>query len=938
MVSRKKNNITIKSLLVILIFSSVAISSQDGPRCGITFTNVYNPGSVASWTNLNNLLYEDGLTASSSILSGNNKYTDYLYITNFGFILPGTARVDGILVEIKISGVEGTSRDHTIQLLKNGNRVGTNKARFSTAWPVSLTFISFGSSTDLWGASWNQSDINSTNFGIAISVKNKKKRGNPVATPRIDYVRISVFFNQNFYYSKSIGELDLLSSWGSNTDGSGSPPPNFTAEGQIFTVRNRSSATIGSNWIISGSGSKLIIGENISTVNFIIPANYCYTGIIDVTNNATLTNTNSTVPTFGTLENGSMVFFNAAGNQTIPDITYYNLTLSGSGTKTVSAGSSFAVNGNLLINSGTELNNNGNTLILNGNMENNGITSGIGILWICGDVSQTISGTGGVIGNADLDNAMGITLMSSQNSNGALILSDGIFNVNSFLSLNTLSEITRDNGEMSGTLQGTDSYDVTYIGSSKTTSSELSGSGLRELTVNLNSGQTLTLGSAISLQGGLTISSGILDVSDHNYGINLMGNYTNNSSFVQRYGNVSFNGYSSQSIGGSMLTNFNDLTINNSSGNVQLTVSVQVNNLLSLTSGCLMLGNNNITLGSSGSITGYSSAYFIITDSSGSLKRNNVSSSNVIFPVGNITYTPVLINNSGITDNFSVCVKNTIDNPIGSKIVRKQWKIEEEVTGGSNAAITLQWNQADEDPAFLRNEPVFIGRHNGVLWELNGPYPFMGPDPFTITGTGFTQFSPFVVGNQEALPVSLVYFGFDVFQRDVILKWTTDWEMNNKGFCVERLESGSNKWIEIGFVNGTGTTNQQQNYSYPDKKLSSGKYKYRLKQIDYNGNFEFYNLQNDVIIGTPVKFSLSQNYPNPSNPVSRIDYDIPENGNVALIVYDLLGREVKTLVNQKQLSGYYTVTFDGTNFASGIYFYRLITDGCKETRKMLLIK
>ena len=88
----------------------------------------------------------------------------------------------------------------------------------------------------------------------------------------------------------------------------------------------------------------------------------------------------------------------------------------------------------------------------------------------------------------------------------------------------------------------------------------------------------------------------------------------------------------------------------------------------------------------------------------------------------------------------------------------------------------------------------------------------------------------------------------------------------------------------------------------------------------------------------PRDFSLSQNYPNPFNPSTNIRYDLPKNGFVKLVVFDELGREIETLVNEKQTTGTYEATFNATQYPSGVYFYKLQTENFSETKKMLMIK
>ncbi|MDQ3021510.1 MAG: T9SS type A sorting domain-containing protein [Bacteroidota bacterium] len=188
------------------------------------------------------------------------------------------------------------------------------------------------------------------------------------------------------------------------------------------------------------------------------------------------------------------------------------------------------------------------------------------------------------------------------------------------------------------------------------------------------------------------------------------------------------------------------------------------------------------------------------------------------------------------------------------------------------------------------------------------------------------------------LPVELTSFVSTIHENDVTLNWTTAAEDNNSGFEIERSIVNS-EWSKVNFVSGHGNTTVPQNYSYEDRNLSSGRYNYRLKQIDYNGNFKYYDLQNEVVIGIPEKFLLSQNYPNPFNPNTIISYQLAANSIASLKIYDVLGNEVSTLVNEKQNAGYYAIDFNGSNLSSGVYFYKLAVDGnVIDTKRMVLLK
>lgn len=198
--------------------------------------------------------------------------------------------------------------------------------------------------------------------------------------------------------------------------------------------------------------------------------------------------------------------------------------------------------------------------------------------------------------------------------------------------------------------------------------------------------------------------------------------------------------------------------------------------------------------------------------------------------------------------------------------------------------------------------------------------------------------------NEAPLPVSLLSFNYEISGRNVILRWITSTEVNNKGFYVERNESNLNaeKWNIVGFVNGKGSSSGNQDYLYEDKKLPAGKYSYRLKQMDNNGNYEFHYLNGIAEISLPKKFELSQNYPNPFNPVTKIDFSIPVNAFVRLDVYDVSGRMVKTLLNGEKSAGYYNVTLDASELSSGIYIYTISAKTNNNiinlSRKMVLLK
>ena len=192
----------------------------------------------------------------------------------------------------------------------------------------------------------------------------------------------------------------------------------------------------------------------------------------------------------------------------------------------------------------------------------------------------------------------------------------------------------------------------------------------------------------------------------------------------------------------------------------------------------------------------------------------------------------------------------------------------------------------------------------------------------------------------EQLPVELSALSAMIIGSSVKLNWRTETEVNNYGFEVERSETQDPRnmeWVNIGFVNGNGNSNSPKNYAFEDNSLLPGKYSYRLKQIDNDGQFE-YSKTIEVDFNSPKKFELTQNYPNPFNPVTTISWEIPIEGLVTLKIYDILGKEIYTVTDEYQQAGSYQRNFDGSSLSSGMYFFTLQSGSFIQTRKMILMK
>ncbi|NWG27501.1 MAG: T9SS type A sorting domain-containing protein [Ignavibacteriaceae bacterium] len=188
------------------------------------------------------------------------------------------------------------------------------------------------------------------------------------------------------------------------------------------------------------------------------------------------------------------------------------------------------------------------------------------------------------------------------------------------------------------------------------------------------------------------------------------------------------------------------------------------------------------------------------------------------------------------------------------------------------------------------------------------------------------------------IPVEIISFTANLENENVILHWTTSTETNNSGFKILRFSQDDNEWKEIGFVPGSGTSTEFRYYSFTDKNIPFGKNLYRLKQIDFDGQINFSGVIEVDAEFIPKELFLYQNYPNPFNPVTTINYDLPDAGEVTLIIYDILGKKAKELVNGKHQAGRYAVQLNASDFDSGVYIYQLVNGNHIISKKMILLK
>ena len=270
----------------------------------------------------------------------------------------------------------------------------------------------------------------------------------------------------------------------------------------------------------------------------------------------------------------------------------------------------------------------------------------------------------------------------------------------------------------------------------------------------------------------------------------------------------------------------------------------------------------------------------------------------------------------------------------------------------SNLITQLSWNIFDVNPPILiTGNDIWIGYEvtmTLIQYVIGIDSGFVHPDGDWLfdpsdSSYGWYHLSDFGFDNNwiirgyltHIMPVELTSFTGNSVDGNVTLNWSTATEINNRAFEIERRKENST-FVLIGFVEGNGTTTEKQEYTFVDKNITTGKYYYRLKQIDFDGTFEY---SNEIEVdAAPVSFSLEQNYPNPFNPSTKISYSIPHKSFVTLKVFDPLGRIVDELVSKEKEAGRYELDFNAVDLSSGVYFYKLEAGDFIQTKKMILVR
>lgn len=327
---------------------------------------------------------------------------------------------------------------------------------------------------------------------------------------------------------------------------------------------------------------------------------------------------------------------------------------------------------------------------------------------------------------------------------------------------------------------------------------------------------------------------------------------------------------------------------------------------------------------------------FILAAGSSDFKTANgyaviIGNSNTPDPLRLVYFTGGLNANSKISNIIS----DNSDTPTNFYSVRVTYS-----PSSGEWALYAESSTSDFPESNPASTSVKIGNNSVNNTFTSSSLPYMGALwNHNTSSSDYAIFDDIYITDPNGVqPVHLNYFNANTSGRNVVLRWSTSFEINNSGFDVERMNNSSG-WEKIGFVKGAGTINNNANYKFEDNNLKSGKYKYRLRQIDLNGSSVYHKLNGDVTVSTPSGYNLHQNYPNPFNPATKIDFDLPADGYVTFTVYDITGKEISRLINNEfRKADYYSVQFNADKTASGIYFCCMAVNNFVQTKKMVLLK
>jgi hypothetical protein len=382
----------------------------------------------------------------------------------------------------------------------------------------------------------------------------------------------------------------------------------------------------------------------------------------------------------------------------------------------------------------------------------------------------------------------------------------------------------------------------------------------------------------------------------------------------------------------------NNLDIVGSQG-MTLGSNATVNGILTFggSAGSIITNANTLTLASGASITGEQAGRYVV---------GNLATTRAV-GTGSSTFGGIGVELASGTDDLGdvtvtrVSGSNGIVTVNDNSGIARNWTIVSDNPPTSGRDVTFTWVSSDDNSKDISSGTSWRSVDGGTSWSQQSSGDFSSRSVSLSSQTVFGQYT--ISDAASPLPVELVSFTASVKGNRVELRWSTATEVNNYGFEIQRAmmndELGMKIWSKAGFVEGNGTINTAKEYSFTDNPNANGRYEYRLKQIDRDGKFTYSNVVEAAVNEIPTRFGLEQNYPNPFNPATMIRFVVPNDQQVTVKVYNLLGQEIAVLYDGVAVGGQiHEVNFNASTLSAGVYYYTMKTTDRYDVKKMMLMK
>lgn len=426
--------------------------------------------------------------------------------------------------------------------------------------------------------------------------------------------------------------------------------------------------------------------------------------------------------------------------------------------------------------------------------------------------------------------------------------------------------------------------------------------------------------------------------------LQINGDFINEGNLQHTAGRIIWGGKELQAMPGGT---YHAAIVKNKS-DVSLSGHVVVRDSLVLDSGLLRLNQYHLTLPKSASVSQGHRYSYIQTNGVGVLKLDSAGLggrvASIQLPIGRVRYNPLLFSNTGVVDEFSFAVIDSVygsytgNQGSGSAVqqgaLSKTWFVNELNPGGSQVGLTVYWYPEDEMPSFSRMN-CNVSQFNGSLWASSASGSAVGSGLFGRSISSVTTVGPFSVGSGTILPVHLLSFNVTKQNNTVLLHWETTSEKNNRHFVIEHSFDGVN-YQALAKVPGKTVSNQVNAYIYTDlvsldmaERENASNIYYRLRQIDYDGSEQLSEIRM-LSIHQPMAQTII--YPNPFHSTFTVDIDLSESNVLELTLIDTKGEVVFSQAIDGLTNGLNSIQInDLQNVPSGLYILQL-TSGSRAKR------